>query len=933
MPRFLPPSFAVFSLALNAADMIDLSGPWRVALDPQSAGRAERWFTRELTAPIALPGSLQDRRLGDPVTPATRWTGGVFDKSYFTAPEYAPYREPGRIKVPFWLQPETHYTGSAWFQRTISIPDAWAERRVTLLLERPHWKTTVWLDGREIGSNDSLSVAHLYDLGADLAPGSHRLTLCVDNTPVPDIGENSHSVSDHTQGNWNGIVGRMELASSAPVWIDDLQAYPRICDRTVGVRGRVGRIGGHPFPGRLRLAADGQGPAVDAAIAADGSFAADVALGPDAALWDEFNPVLHRLSAALDNGERREVSFGFRELRAHGRQLEINGRPMFLRGTLDCAAYPRSGHPPTDVETWKRIMGTIKAHGLNHVRFHSWCPPEAAFVAADERGLYLQIEVAAWPNWSTTLGDGKPVDAWIDAESLRILSAYGNHPSFAMLCAGNEPGGDHCAPWLSAWLARRKSGDPRRLYTAASGWPELPDDDYHITPEPRIQHWAEGLGSRINAQPPETRTDYGEFIRGRSVPVVSHEIGQWCAYPDFAEIPEYTGYLKPRNFEIFGASLEAHGLGAQARDFLMASGKLQVLCYKEDIESSLRTPQMGGFQLLGLSDFPGQGTAPVGVLNAFWEGKGYLRPAEFLRFCNSTVPLARLAKRVFTTDEHLVADVEVAHYGPAVLRGVTPVWRLLGDDGRVAAEGRLPAREISQGVTPLGRVGVDLQSVPAPARYKLVVGLEATGFENDWDVWVYPSRLDTAVPDGVTVAPGLSADVAAALETGARVLLLVPPGQVHNAPQNPVAMGFSSIFWNTAWTSRQAPTTLGIRCDPGHPALAEFPTEAFSNWQWWYVVTRAGAMILDDLPTGLSPAVQVIDDWTTNRKLAVLFEARVGRGRLLVCSVDLAQPDDPVRRQLRASLLHYMAGPRFAPEFGLTLDQVRSLMNAPARKE
>ena len=111
------------------------------------------------------------------------------------------------------------------------------------------------------------------------------------------------------------------------------------------------------------------------------------------------------------------------------------------------------------------------------------------------------------------------------------------------------------------------------------------------------------------------------------------------------------------------------------------------------------------------------------------------------------------------------------------------------------------------------------------------------------------------------------------------MLLLIPPDRVQNTESNKVVLGFSSIFWNTAWTHRQAPTTLGILCDPKHPALASFPTEYHSNWQWWYLVSRAGAMILDDLPKELRPTVQVIDDWVTNHRLGLVFEAKMGKGQ------------------------------------------------------
>ena len=917
------------------ADSIDLSGSWRFQLDRDNNGAANSWFDRALADAIALPGSLAGAGIGDPITVDTKWTGDIFDKSYYTAAEFAPYRQPGNIKVPFWLQPDTHYVGAAWFQRDIEIPASWSGRRLELLLERPHWKTTAWLDDREIGSNDSLSVAHEYDLGISISSGSHRLTIRVDNTVAPDIGQNSHSITDHTQGNWNGIVGRIELKSTAPVWIEDVQVQPRIADRVVVVRGQLKSEGDQPLPAKIHVdggpSSGATGPVRDATVAADGSFALDYALEPNAPLWDEFTPALHRIVVALDNGEKREVVFGLREMTTAGRQLKINGRTIFLRGALDCAAFPRTGHPPTDVASWKTEFHTIQAHGLNHIRFHSWCPPEAAFVAADELGVYLQVEVASWPNWSTTLGDGKPVDDWINRETARILRAYGNHASFVMLCAGNEPGGEHFTPWLSSWVARQKAADSRRLYTAGAGWPEIPENDYHLRSEPRIQHWGEGLDSRINHLAPETRSDYRDFIGARTAPVVSHEIGQWCVYPNFAEMPKYTGYLKPKNFEIFRATLEAHHMLDQAHDFLIASGKLQALCYKEDIESALRTPEMGGFQLLGLSDFPGQGTALVGVLDAFWESKGYISAQEFRRFCNPTVPLARLDQRVFTSDEHLTAEIDVAHFGAMSLSEASATWSLVGDDQRIVAHGKFATRDIpTGGLTRVGHLDLALADIPAPAHYKLTVTLDKHSAENDWDLWVYAPAIMvvTPAPASLLVTSQLDATAQARLNEGGNVLLAIPPSHVAGDPaRGKIALGFSSIFWNTAWTHGQAPHTLGILCDPRHPALANFPTEAYSNWQWWYPVTHASAMILDQLPAELHPIVQVIDDWVTNRKLALVFEARVGKGRLIVTSIDLnSETLDPVRRQLRASLLAYAISPRFAPTVALTVDQIRGLI-------
>lgn len=948
---------------------MSLAGTWRFQLDRGNAGLQEKWFERPLTGKIKLPGSLPAQGIGDDISVDTKWTGDIVDKSWFTAREYAKYREPGHVKVPFWLQPAKYYAGVAWYQRDIIVPSGWRGKRLLLVLERPHWETQVWLDGHEIGSNNSLSTPHEYDFGTRLSPGKHVLTIRVGNSLVVDIGVNSHSITDHTQGNWNGIVGDISLRTMEPIWIEDLQVYPHVANHSITVKGRLGggvtQTGGNQIQFVCERLDSPDATIVTQNIsqlawdAAGSNFEQELSLGDGAELWDEFHPVCYRLTASLSSSssfssskafrESKTVAFGLREISTQGTQFVLNGHKIFIRGTLECCIFPKTGHPPTDVDSWKRIIRIAKSYGLNLLRFHSWCPPEAAFAAADELGFYYQVEIASWANQSTTLGDGKPVDQWLYREAERILKAYGNHPSFLLMPYGNEPGGPHAGEYLAKWVAYWKAADPRRLYTSGSGWPQIPENQFHVTPDPRIQSWGGGLHSRINATPPETRTDYRDYIRQRNVPVISHEIGQWCVYPNFDEIPKYTGYLKPKNFEIFRDSLNEHHMGELAHKFLLASGKLQTLCYKEEIESALRTPGMGGFELLDLHDFPGQGTALVGVLDPFWEDKGYVTANEYSRFCNATVPLARLSKRVFTTDETLEADIEVAHFGAVPMHKSRPAWRVVSQKGKIVASGSLPEGDVPLGNgLELGHVALALRQLPAPAEYKLVASLDCEDaaqstvktnhrirhFENDWDFWVYPSQLTTDSP-GVLIVNDLNQSAVTALDSGGKVLLVIPTNRVKGDSNGKVALGFSSIFWNTAWTHRQPPHTLGILCDPANSALAEFPTESHSNWQWWYLIHGAGAMLLDDLPAQLRPTVQVVDDWVTNRKLALVFEAKVGRGKLLVTSMPLIDrlEENPVARQMRHSLLDYMGSNRFNPGVSLTVDQIHGLMTAPSLME
>ncbi|MBA7478357.1 hypothetical protein ES707_13780 [subsurface metagenome] len=776
----------------------------------------------------------------------------------------------------------------------------------------------------------------------ELSTRRHTLTVRVDNSVKYDVGVNAHSVSDHTQSNWNGITGRIELLATDRIWVSDVQVYPDIRNKSARLLVTIGNAANKQVSGTLTIAAKswntGQNntPAQKSvgftASKSETVVEVDYPMGCDVLLWDEFSPAMYRLNlslkAAADDktfSNEKTVTFGMREVGTKGTQFTINDRPTFLRGTLECCIFPLTGYPPTDVEEWLRILRTAKAHGLNHMRFHSWCPPEAAFEAADRLGVMFHVECPAW----ATIGNGEPIDKFIYAEGDRILKAYGNHPSFCMLAYGNEPGGRNQKRFLGGLVNYWKAKDPRRLYTSAAGWPIIPENQYHSTPGPRGHQWGASLNSRFNARPPETAMDYSSFVKEHDVPIVSHEIGQWCVYPNLKEIPKYKGVLRPLNFEIFRDSLAAHNMLDQAEDFLMASGKLQALLYKEEIESALRTPGFGGFQLLDIHDFPGQGTALVGILDPFWDLKGYIKPQEHHRYCCETVPLVRMKKRTWTTDEKFIAEVEVAHFGPAPIQNAAVAWSVNYTDGRKAASGQLPRTTIPLGNgTNLGTIEVNLANVAAPAKLVATVSIEGTPYANSWDIWVYPAKLDTQPPGSVLIAERFDEQVRTALKDGGKVLLMPPP----NSIDSDVPAAFTTIFWNTQWTGGQPPHTLGILCDPKHPALAQFPTEFHSNWQWWDLVTKSRFMILDEFPADLRPIVQVIDDWNTNRRLGIIFEVKVGRGKLLVTGIDLKSNlnERPVARQMLQSLLKYMDSSAFAPESSIDAGLLQGLFRKPS---
>jgi len=543
-------------------------------------------------------------------------------------------------------------------------------------------------------------------------------------------------------------------------------------------------------------------------------------------------------------------------------------------------------------------------------------------------GFYLQVEASSWANQSTTIGDGKPFDQYLYEESERMMSEYGNHPSFCMFLYGNEPGGKNQHQFLFAFVKYWKNKDPRRIYSSAAGWPALSVNDFLSSPNPRIQGWGEGLKSRINSQPPASDYDWTSKIANYTQPMVSHEIGQWCVYPDFREIAKFDGVVRANNFEIFKETLERNGMGQLAESFLMASGKLQVLCYKADIEAALRTKDFGGFQLLGLNDFPGQGTALVGVLNAFWEEKGYVTPEEYSLFCNITVPLARLKKHIFLNTDTLNCALEVAHYGSESIKKSTPLWKIKNTSGTILFSGKLNQTDIPLGnCFSLGRISVPFHTIRKAE--KLILELSVDSFINSWDIWVYPAqKSEIQNEERIKVVNAIDAETRQFLENGGSVLLTLKKGTLKPEFGGKIAVGFSSIFWNTAWTKGQPPHTLGILCNPSHPALADFPTEFHSNWQWWDAMSHSNAILISEVSTQIHPIIRVIDDWFSNRQLALLFEVKVGKGKLMVSGIDFNSGIENriEAQQLLYSIKNYMSGNAFNPTTEVELNAISKLL-------
>lgn len=900
-----------FLTQILQAQIVSLAGTWTVRLDPDNRGLRDQWFREAFKDSIELPGSCEERGYGIP----------------------AAVHEVNR------LTRAIRYEGVAWYQRVIEIPAKWKEKNIRLFLERCHWQSTVWIDGRLIGSANSLSVPHEYSLGI-LKPGKHQVTIAIDNRYKLPIGTWGFAITDDTQGNWNGIIGRMELHATDPVYIRNVQSYRD--QLVVSVLNRTDRVvTGELNSHKVKLL--------------KGRNTIRIPFSPQR-IWSEFDPVLDTVELRL-HGDGFTDSFrcavGYRELTTSKGQFVVNGRPALMRGPVNECVYPLTGYPPMDLESWKKLFNICRSYGFNFMRFNSWCPPAAAFDAADQLGFYLQVELPFWSIDAPEYGKHVRRDEFLKQELIRILDTYGNHPSFAFMAMGNESPGP-----FDRLVNLGRSIDRRHLYRCQDG-DTITKGDY-------AERGTE-IGQR-GIKGPDTNWDRWSLTTDEAtrryqqseLPTLAHEVGQWASYPDFDQISKFTGNLKPYNYERFRSSLKAQGMYGQAKSFAVQSGKFALSLYKEEIEACLRTYPHGGFQVVEARDFPGEGGAMIGWLDAFWDSKGLISPQDFRRFCNETVCLLRTGKRVYQNTENFVAEAGISHYGKADIDNEI-TWKIETAAGAQLSAGSFGIQNIQTGkYTTIGSIKAPLSIISTAMR--LVVTVSAGEISNSWNIWVYPPGSVT-VPSNIRVVYEYGPEAREALANGERVLLFSSPrkGLYDIVPafmgsdsirlfplvskgRSAIPGSFMPAFWDMRLFNQIG--TLSILCNPSHPVFNQFPTAANSDWQWadllgrftaltsyrvagdakthdWGDVTdRSKCIILNEAPAGFEPIVQMIDNYERNYKLGLVFESKVGKGTLLVCAMDLDTDIDnrPAAKQFKSSLLTYVSGESFKPSYELNGD-------------
>lgn len=886
--------------------ILDLSGIWQCRIPGQEGD-------------IRLPGTLDEAGIGHPDNPEQQWKVDEVRRMGF-------YRDGDPIVTR--LTRRHTYEGPAILSRRVSF-ELPAGKRLFIRVERArHLRLLV--NGQEAPAAGSpcLSAPHVFEI-TGLATGRDTLQFISDNHYPGwprDAIVYSSSASDETQTNWNGLLGRIELEAQPPVFLSHVHVYPR--GTLISVR--IGVDAATDYTGTLSLESSALAHPVTRQVDLHPGVheicLSDLPLKPGIRRWDLGDGPLHSLTVSLTGLPSRTVSFGIRDFDRDKGHLTLNGRRIFLRGETNCAVFPETGYCPMTTEEWLSVLSRYTAYGVNCLRFHSHCPPEAAFEAADRLGLLMQPELSHWD----------PVNAFHTPEAktyyknelLQILSCLANHPSFVMLTLGNELHADaEGHAFMTELLNLARETDPTRLYASGSNvhYGALgtdPASDFYTAMSFRdreMRATCDGPTGWLNHEYPNACHLYDATMlcirQETDQPVFSFEVGQYEILPEFTRTDLFRGVTVPASFLHVQEKVRTEGLEGQWTDMVRATGECALLCYRAEVESALRTRDYSGISLLSLQDFPGQGTALIGMMDAHLLPKPFLfaDPSRFAAFFRDTLPLVLLPRYTFAEGETLEARVQLAHYGKEPLSGI-PEWTL---EGAVQRQGQLePAHVQPGGLHDLGTLSIPLRGIQKPEA--LTLTLSFCGIENAYPIWVYPDQTPECPPD-IHECRQFDAKAQEVLRRGGCVYL--SPDSTEEALPRSLKAHFSPDFWSVCTFPHQS-GCMGLLIENRHPLFTGFPTESYATWQWW---PMAGARALL-LPERISCIISEMDSFATLRPMAMLFECRCGHGRLMVSSMGLHNLTQyPEARALQQAIYTYMQSDSFRPSQFLSVDWIQSL--------
>ncbi len=706
-------------------------------------------------------------------------------------------------------------------------------------------------------------------------------------------------------------------------------------------------------------------------------------------LWSVNVPNLYRYVLRVvytdATDEQTEGTFGFRTLSTNGKEICVNNTPVYIRGYIrgTTAHDNRNNAKLSEEEFYRKNISAAKKYGFNYVRFHSVVPNETFFKVADELGMLVHIELRPphdiYNNLEEMVTTGTSI---VPQEFLKnIVDTLYNHPSLTVYCIGNEIknlGEDGVAEIY----ARIRALDDTRLFLDTCAWgannrPYVDLDVQHLSyyfPFGKHASMYEDTDNLlvVGNKPDTPMTSDGEnssVLRSLyfKVPLIAHEVCHYTALRDVHALKEKFkryGTDEPWWIDEELKMIETKGFAEQYEEMYKASKHFQKECWKTAYEAMRSSKLLGGFNFLQFADTDVYENSN-GIVDCF-DDENYINSEDFLRFNGDRVLLAKLGSRLFRATEEIIVPVSFSNCGEDEERFADFVYSLEDEGGKTYACGDLKNIDVSRkGLYEICKVKIRLPETESSSALLLKMRLQtANGVyaENLWKIWNYRKQAkktyrEFVSQDGAFVVTDDTEKAFARLEEGKKVCLVYRTEwtrHVRNKTQKPPVYAlkatwnrFKPVIWDRG-------TNYGGLCEETLLNKYGFATGRYYDFNYNVLTEDCDKIILDDFPCETHNILAGIDKSSrdrfdaykrsfnlpelmydrTLRNFSYLFECKVGKGKLLVCGLNLTGLDEnePSSVAMAKWIEQYLGSEDFDPACGTDSNTFRTYMSRCAEK-
>lgn len=832
--------------------------------------------------------------------------------------------------------------GTGWYRTSFWGGNEWKEKSVVLSIGGAMLDAWVWINGQYVGTHYSCGKPFEFSVSRFIKPGEeNQLIIAVSN-----LRSNRKGCSIRGYKGLSGGINRsVKLVVSGKTRIADcyVRTVAEMNKLIWNVRLEGGGTDDCPKKNSLDLIWRIVDPVTEKVLG-EGTVPADtkeLCFETDTfgmQTWDDKEPKLYTL--ALELAEKKYAddinctaanirnaadfvcqTFGLRFLKREGTSIKMNGRSIFLRGTTDHAYFAETCTVPNDISYYMRTIKALKAAGFNWIRFHTTIPPVECMEAADRLGMLIQAETQ---------------NGFEEEDFLEMLYLCRKHPSVILYCAGNEvlisdafeeklkKMAEHCHTFAPDVLYNPMEGLGRIEYgldEKAPGYTEKPVP-HNALKLARVREFSDAFAPGVwvfsyhSLYPDVNKINERLSVYRR--PCLIHEAGIFDTYLNLDLEKRYEGTrIGPELYNAVRRYVDEMGMLDMAPTYYRNSCRWMKNLMKFALEKARRCPDIAGYDFLGAIDchWHRSGYA-TGVMNEFYELKPGFTEQELRQFNGESIIVSDAGheRSIFVKDAVKVKLFASLYGGEKLEKGIL-LWSFEDDNNRVRLSGSREIRDIEAGrLAGLGEVTVGLEQVSGIGEHmKLKVSLIGGiyNISNEWDYWVFNAPKD---PDKsqIKITDRISFQDLTDMENGARILLL-GSGPFRGLPITYQITPGGRVNGNCATVIHD------------HPMMRDFPHEGFCDWQFAPMFKDGGAVVFNELDIGFRPIVEIVSTYKMIRKQAGIFELAIGRGGMLVCTMNVSG-DDPASKALYGCMVKYLASGEFAPQVKVTSAQMLKIM-------